>query len=103
MKTTLLGFALCFLFATAAFGQTAGVISGEISPLRIVGHPERAYQRSMASEQVLLEQSAYTSAKGERPLREVAPAWHAIPLGDVARALKKEHATAKKAEIVWEN
>jgi hypothetical protein len=67
------------------------------------GHPERAYQQSMASEQVLLEQTAYVSGKGERPLWEVAPMWHAVPLGDVARALKKERATAKKAEIVWEN
>jgi len=51
----------------------------------------------------LLEQTTYTSAKGERPLWEVAPEWHAIPLGDIARELKQEHATAKKAEIVWEN
>ncbi len=71
--------------------------------MRIVGHPERAYQQSMASEQVLLEQSSYTSAKGETPLWEVAPPSQKVPLGDVARALKQEHATAKKAEIVWEN
>ena len=101
MKITF--FALFFLFTTAAFGQATGTISGDVSPLRIVGHPQHAYQQAMASEQVLLEQSTYTSAKGERPLWEVAPEWHATPLGDIARELKQEHATAKKAEIVWEN
>lgn len=103
MKTTLLAFALCLLLGAAAFGQTASVLSGEPQPLQMGSHPARAYQQPMGVEQVLLEHSAYTSGKGERPLWEVAPMWHALPLGDVARALKKEHATAKKAEIIWEN
>ena len=103
MKTTLVAFTVCFLLASAAFGQTASVLTGEAQPLRMVGHIEHAYQQPLAQEQVLLEQYNYTSAKGERPLWEVAPAWHATPLGDVARELKKEHAQAKKAQIVWEN
>jgi len=28
---------------------------------------------------------------------------HVVPLGDSARMLRKEHAGAKKADIVWNN
>jgi hypothetical protein len=57
----------------------------------------------MAPTQDLLGRFAYVYARGERPLWEVAPVSQAVPLGDVARMLRKEHATAKKADVVWEN
>jgi hypothetical protein len=101
MKTTL--FALCFLFATAAFGQSAAVLSNEVQVLELPSHPRSAYQQPPASEQSLLERSSYTIAQGERPLWEVAPPPNVTTLGDIARMLKKEHDSAKKAEVVWVN
>ena len=99
MKTTIL--ALCFLCATAAFGQSAvPVVSCEPQPLRMIEHPQRATQQSMAAEQNLLGVSAYTFEKGELPLWQFATPSHATPLGDTARILRNEHATAKKAQKV---
>jgi hypothetical protein len=104
MKTALL--AVCLFCATAAVGQTAyggTVLSSEPQVFRVFSHPEHASQQIMAQEQDLLGRSGYVYARGERPLWEVAPEPNVIPLGDVARLLRKEHAAAKKAEIVWEN
>jgi hypothetical protein len=100
MKTTL--FLLCLLSATAALGQSVGgsALSAEVQPFEMSGHQSRAAQHPMASEQSLLETSSYSYAQGERPLWEVAPVIHAVPLGDIARMLKKEHDAAKKATFV---
>ena len=98
-KATL--FVLCLLCATGALGQTAGnVLSSEPQVLRLPDHPSHASQQRMATEQSLLEYSSYTYVQGERPLWEFAPASHAVPLGDIARMLKREHETAKKAYFV---
>jgi len=40
MKTTF--FAFCFLCATAAFGQTAGVLSNNPQPTEVPDHPQHA-------------------------------------------------------------
>jgi len=104
MKTTLV--VLCLLCATVAFGQSVGggaVLNNEPQVFQFSSHPQRAAQQSIAEEQSLLENHVSVSAHGVRPLWEVAPVSNPVPLGDVARLLKKEHATAKKAEIVWEN
>jgi hypothetical protein len=101
MKTTL--FLMCFLCATAALGQqsfTAAALSNEAQPLQMLGHPGHASQHAMAPEQSLLDSSTYVYAQGERPLWEVAPVTRTTPLGDVARVLRQEHATAKKADFV---
>jgi outer membrane PBP1 activator LpoA protein len=101
MKITL--FLLCFLGATAALGQQSlavAALNNEAQPLQMVSHPARAVQHAMAPEQSLLDSSAYVYAQGERPLWELAPVSRAIPLGDVARMLRQEHLTAKKADFV---
>jgi hypothetical protein len=101
MKITL--FLLCFLAATAALGQQSlatSALNNEAQPLQMVSHPARASQHAMATEQSLLDNSGYVYAQGERPLWEVAPVTVAIPLGDVARMLRQEHLTAKKADFV---
>jgi hypothetical protein len=100
MKTGLL--ALCFLWGTAAFGQSAGgtALSNEVQVLEFPSHAVRAAAQPMAQEQNLLGQTGYFYAQGERPLWEVQPLSQTVPLGDIARMLKKEHATAKKADIV---
>jgi hypothetical protein len=102
MKTTL--FALCFLCATtAAFGQSAaggGALSNEGQVFQMASHPQRATQMPMAQEQNLFDRSGYSFVEGERPLWEVQPLSPKVPLGDIARALRKEHETAKKAEFI---
>jgi hypothetical protein len=99
MKTTLFG--LCLLCATAAFGQSAGgVLSAEPQVFHPPDHAQRASPQAMAPEQNVMGTSNYFYAQGERPLWEVMPLSHAVPLGDVARALRKEHLAAKKAEFV---
>ena len=98
---------VCFLCATAAFGQSSAMgsaLNAQTSVLEFQSHQEFATQHGMATEQNLLESSSgNTWAKGERPLWEVAPVSHPTPLGDSARMLRKEHDAAKKAEIVWNN
>ena len=99
---------LCALFllsTAAAFAQSvgSGVLSSQVSAFQIPSHPLHANYAPMAREQNLSQNSTYTYAKGERPLWEFAPASDNTPLGDVARALKEDHAKAPKAEFVREN
>jgi hypothetical protein len=101
MKTGLL--VLCLLCASTAFAQASLGSAAMSSQVQFAVHDERATQLPLAQEQSLLANSSYFFALGERPLWEVQPLSHAVPLGDVARMLKKEHETAKKAEIVWNN
>lgn len=104
MKITL--FLLCFLCATAAFGQSvAGTpgLSAQPQIAEFYSHPQHASQLPMLQEQSLLIPSGFTHAHGERPLWEAMPDSYATPLGDIARMLKKEHAAAKKSEAVWVN
>jgi hypothetical protein len=101
MKITL--FALCFLCATAALGQSLGGSVGSASmssTIQMTSHPERAAQAPMALEQSLFDHSGYFFVEGERPLWEVQPLSPKVPLGDIARALRKNHETAKKADFV---
>jgi len=102
MKTTLLVF--CILCTAAAFGQNAAVVSSQPQVLELSGHPEHATLHAMAEEQSLVGGSpnTYTYAQGERPLWEFGPVSAPVPLGDVARAYRKEKLTLKKAEIVFE-
>lgn len=101
MKTT-----LCVMFlicATAAFSQSAPVLSNQVSPAQFADHVQHASQHEMGQSQNLLEHSDYSYAQGERPLWEFGPVGPPpVPLGDLARAARKEHALDKKAQIIWE-
>ena len=110
MKNILL--AACFLICTgtvctsAAFAQSvagATAMSGDAQMLQMPGHPSHASEKSMDSAKSLFTGSGSSFAKGEIPLWEVAPTTVVVPLGDSARALKKEHAEAKKAQVTWVN
>jgi hypothetical protein len=105
MKTAF--FLFCVLCASAAFGQnvSAGTsaLSAQPIPIVVPTHPEHASQRALNTEQSLFETSAYTYARGERPLWEVAPKIVEVPLGDIARDLRKDHAIARKSAAVFEN
>jgi len=101
MKTAIC--ALCFLAffcVTSAFAQNAPVLTNIPQPLQMAEHVEHASQHSMAQESSLLGASSYTYAKGEQPLADLGTLPYETPLGDVARAYRKEHAAAAKAVIV---
>jgi hypothetical protein len=101
MKTAI--FAICFLCATgAAFGQTGSVLSNTASPVQMPDHPQHATEHAMARESSLLTTSSYSYAKGEVPLAELGSLPYETPLGDVARAYRKEHATVAKAVKAFE-
>jgi hypothetical protein len=100
-------FVVCFFCTTLGFGQVASVAASatnaEPQPLHFYTHVEHASHKAMATEASLLQPSAYLSAHGERPLWEVTKLPNPIPLGDIARALRQEHAEVIKSEVVWVN
>lgn len=99
-------FAVCFLCSTAAFAQVGGSsISGRSQPLSFDYNVQHASRQALAEPQNLMDSSAatYTYGQGERPLWEVAEEKHEVPLGDSARALRKEHEVVKKSAKVWSN
>ncbi len=100
MKTTLL--ILVIFCAAAAFGQ--GALSNQPIVVTIPDHPQHAAYAPLACERPLVGGSSetYTYAQGERPLWEFGPVSQPVPLGDVARAYRKEKTVAKKAEVVLE-
>jgi hypothetical protein len=103
MKITLIAMCLfCCLCASAAMGQTPGALSSQAQPMRMYEHPEHASQHDLAAPQNILQDGAYSYAQGERPLWEFGSMTVEVPLGDVARAYRKEHALAKKADVVFE-
>ena len=98
MKTTLL--VLLILAGTAAFGQSAGVLSNVPQVISMPEHPMHADVTPMASEHFLVGGGTYTVAHGERPLWEFGPVSEAArPLGDVARDVRRDKESARKAEI----
>ena len=104
MKTLLI--AALVLCSVAAVGQVgASALSSQVVPIQMCDHPQHASFKSMAGETPIVGGAAdtYSYAQGERPLWEFGPvAPPAAPLGDVARAYRKEKMTGKKAELVLE-
>ena len=103
MKTTL--FAFCFLCATAAFGQSAPVLSNTPSVLVVPDHVQHASQHEMGKETSLLASptSAYSSGQGEQPIWQFGTEKREIPLGDIARAYRKGHVLDRKATVVLDS
>jgi len=93
---------LCLLCASAAFGQAVLAQPSYAQPLVMVDHPQHAAQHELAQPQDLFEHSGYSYAKGELPLSDFVHPSEPGPLGDIARAYRKEHASVKKAEFVFE-
>ena len=102
MKTTLL--ILMLFCAVAAFGQAQSGVSAQPIVAQFADHPEHASFTPMATEHSIVggAPDSYSYAHGERPLWEFGPVSEPVPLGDVARAYRKEKTAAKKAEIVLE-
>ena len=100
MKTAI--FILFIFCAAAALAQTAPVLPNQTQILRLPEHPEHASVHDMAQEQPIVGGTMYSYAQGERPLWEFGPVAEPLPLGDVARAYRKEKLSMKKAAIVFE-
>jgi len=98
---------MCIFCAVNAAGQgVVGVLSAEPQVFEVPSHPAQAAQHEMGLERDLMQSSSTTYDRGEKPLWEVmqeAPATPPTPLGDAARAARKEHAMAKKAVVLWTN
>ena len=95
---------MLLLFAAGAAAQVGGALSYEPNIVSIPSHPGHASRQPLGNEQSLLYNSSNTSAKGERPLWETPQqVTYVMPLGDVARLLRKEHESVKKAVMVKEN
>lgn len=92
------------LFAAAAFGQTAGVISSQANPTIIPDHPLHAAPHAMATEQPIVGGmgETYSYERGEQPLWQFGPMKQEVPLGDVARAYRQTKLVAKKSQITLE-
>ena len=99
-------FLACIFCGVAAVGQTSLTVNNaQPQMFEMPSHPETASQHDMAAGRDLLERSSNIGyVQGELPLWEVAKnlAWE-TPLGDSARALRKEHDSAKRAPLVWVN
>lgn len=96
-------FFLCALCVTSASAQTATVLSNNPQPMTMPDHVLHASEHSMASESSLLSAATYGYAQGEVPLSDLSsPIYQTTPLGDIARAYRKEHAAVPKAEKVLE-
>jgi hypothetical protein len=95
MKNTIL--VLCLLCAASAWAQTAPVLTNTAQPIQMIDHPQRASEHAMAHESSLLSSNPYTYEKGEVPLADFGSPMHQTPLGDIARSLRKEHASLPKA------
>lgn len=104
MKSCLFLFAVCILGSVSASGQAVGsyvnVLNNQPQMLTMQEHPQHASQTPLAQEQDLRERSTYVYAQGERPAWEFMPPPAFVPLADVARFFREEHATARKAVVV---
>jgi hypothetical protein len=108
MKKTLLTlFAFYVLSSAALFAQYSSGVAirdNQAHPLSMPSHPQHAHDGSMAPQSNLYVRTSTTTAQGDRPLWEFErPASETgMPLGDVARLYRQQHATAKKAVKVLE-
>ena len=101
MKKTLM--VLCLFLTSAAFGQyIATHIDSPPQVYHAPDHPGHASYTAMATEQIVVGGGSVLIAQGERPFSDF-PQTAPVPLGDLARALKKQHSQDKKSRYLWEN
>lgn len=105
MRTCVFLFVVMVSGAVAASAQNIGSSAANSPPqmLTLTDNPQHASQVGLAPEHDLLERGGSQSAHGERPLWEVMPAPKVISLGEIARAYREEHESAKKAVLIWVN
>jgi hypothetical protein len=104
MKTALAFLAFFVLCAASAMGQSAASISSQAQPVTFPDHPEHAQPHEMATQTPIVGGAVdnYSYAQGEQPLWQFGPVSEPVPLGDVARAYRREKLTGKKPALVLE-
>jgi hypothetical protein len=103
MKKTL--FVFCLLSTAAAFGQYglgAGVMNNQAQSYQFQTSPRHASYAPMSEEKSVLPSTTFFSAQGDRRPSDFAQP-EAMPLGTIARELKRQHAELKKSRVVWIN
>lgn len=101
MKKILL--VLCLLSTSTAFGQYfVNHLDSQPQVYQAPDHPAHASYAPIAQERGIVGGGGTTYAQGDRPASDF-PQAAAVPLGDTARELEKQHALVKKARVVWEN
>jgi hypothetical protein len=105
---SMLVLALCIFSAVGAFGQVnfGSAMTAPEEGFQMADHAATASRTPLGREIDLLEVSQTTVSQGEIPLweaMEMMPPRPVTPLGDLARAIRKEHALAPKAVMVWNN
>lgn len=100
MKTIFL--MVCLLWTSTAFGQYYGYLNSQPQVYHAPDHPAHASYAAIAQETSVVGGGNVSFAQGDRPASDF-PQKAAVPLGDAARELKKQHAQLKKARKVWEN
>ena len=107
MKSLLVVSAVFCAFCLNSAAQSSGAtLSAQPQIFQVADHPSHASQQAMEQGINLMERSGSVSDQGEMPLWEAMqamPPAPVTPLGDAARALKKEHEGTKKAVILWSN
>lgn len=106
MKMTLM-FLTAFLVLSSSMlvAQSSGgvaVYNSEAHALYMPSHDQHAGEAGLASERGLYVRTATAIGDGERPLWEFGSPKVEVPLGDVARLYREQHATVKKAVKVLE-
>ncbi len=95
-----------FLLSTAAaFGQYtlgSGALNNQAQSYQFQSHPAHADYAPMSAERSVLPSTTFLSAQGERRASDF-PQPEAMPLGTIARALRKQHDEMKKSRVVWIN
>jgi hypothetical protein len=102
MKSCFFLLVMCILGSVGAAGQTVSSywLNGQPQMLVMPEHPQHASQTQLGQEQDLRERSTYTYARGERPVWEFMPPPDFVPIAELARIFRDEHARAKKAVVV---
>jgi hypothetical protein len=96
-------FVLCLLSTAAAFGQLGvNSVNNQPQSYQFQSHPSHADYAPMSAERSVLPSTTFLSAQGERRPSDF-PQAEAMPLGTIARELRKQHDELKKSRVVWIN
>lgn len=98
-------FVLCLALTTAAVAQNnlgANTLNSQVQSYNFPSHPQHAAYAPMSQEQNIRASAGYSSAQGERPASDFAQP-ESVSLGIAARELREQHASAKKAHVIWIN
>jgi hypothetical protein len=101
IKATIVASFVLFV-SGAAFGQSGNILSNNVQPFQVMDHPHQATENFLGRETSLYSTSGVYFAQGEVPLADLGSPIYHTPLGDVARAYRKEHEAAPKAVITLE-